>query len=113
MATNHEPTAKAEAKNTSIRKVNLSDLTGSLHQRGRQRYDNPNLANAMRELLTDRQPFIWEDAKPEGKTDKAKDASKAKWRNRAVSVMSGIDPDAKLTIRWTTQDEMVILLADK
>lgn len=111
MAENAKPTANAEAPRKGIRKVNLSDLAGSLNQRGRERYNDPELAQAMRDLLADGQPFIWEAVTVTGKTDKARIASKAKWRNRAKSVMASQNEDVKLHIRWTIHDEMVIALA--
>lgn len=112
MANDAKVTASAEPPRKGIRKVNLNDLQGQLHQRGRERYDDPELADALRELLTDKQPFIWEAVEVTGKDDKARNASKAKWRNRAVSVMAGINENVKLTIRWTKTDEMLIALAD-
>lgn len=93
-----------------IRKVNLSDLQGSLSKKGRDRYADPILRDALLAMMSDGEPFIWEDAVVTGKTEKQVTASKAKWRSRAVSVFKslGLDDDKSITIRWTTDDEMVI-----
>jgi hypothetical protein len=68
-----------------IRKVNLADLQGSLSKRGRERFHDPELAQALREMLVDKSPFVWETAVVEGKNEKQLNASRAKWRSRAVS----------------------------
>lgn len=109
MDNTQKPTAKAEATRKGIRKVNLSDLQGQLHQRGRERYHDPELAEALAEMMNDLQPFIWEKAEVTGKDDKARNASKAKWRNRAISVMASVDDTFEVSVRWTTSDEMLIL----
>lgn len=110
MATQPADRNNAEATpSKGIRKVNLSDLQGQLNQRGRERYHDPELAQALTEMLTDPTPIIWDKAKVEGKTDKARTASKAKWRNRALSVMEGVNSEFRLTVRWTTDDLMVIM----
>lgn len=93
-----------------IRKVNLNDLQGSLTQRGRERYENDELKNALIELLETGESFIWEDAIVEGNDEKSITASKMKWRNRAVSVFKSITTDEKLTIRWTNENEMFVML---
>lgn len=103
----------AEANNNNgkrqgIRKVNLSDIQGSLSKRGRERYSNPELAEALRNLLATGEAFIWEDAQPEGDTKEKHNASKAKWRNRATSVFETLNSTATVSIQWTTNDEMVI-----
>lgn len=110
MANESKPTAKAEATPKGVRKVNLSELQGNLSRRGRERYDNPVLKEALLEMLTDGQPIIWDEAVPEGKTEKAFGASKAKWRNRAVSVFDSLNSGKKISVQWTTENEMVISL---
>lgn len=92
-----------------VRKVNLSDLSGSLSQRGRSRFDDPELATALLAMIADNEPFIWETAVVSGKTDTAITASKAKWRNRATSVLANMNTDYEITIRWTKENEMVIM----
>jgi hypothetical protein len=95
---------------SNIRKVNLSDLAGSLSKKGKPRYENSELLEAFREMLTDPAPFIWEEAKVEGKTEQEVNASKAKWRNRATSVFATLDSKMTISIVWTTDtDEMVII----
>lgn len=94
----------------SIRKVNLSDLAGSLSQRGRERYKNDELKQALETMLEDGQPFIWETAKVTGKNDNEVSASKAKWRSRAVSVFESLNSEQGISVRWTDQNEMVIIL---
>lgn len=94
----------------SIRKVNLSDLAGSLSQRGRERYKDNELLQALTEMLADGEPFIWDTAVVTGKTDTEVSASKAKWRSRAVSVFESLNSEKNISIRWTDQNEMVIIL---
>lgn len=116
MENTQKPSDKKQATpNKGIRKVNLSDLQGSLSQRGRERYSNPELKDALLEAIQaetkDDKSFIWEEAVVEGKTEKALTASKAKWRSRAVSVFDSITDHKgqKVTIQWTTDtNEMVI-----
>lgn len=113
-----KPSDKKQANpKKGIRKVNLSQLQGSLSQRGRERYSNPELKEALLEAIQaetkDDKSFIWEEAVVEGKTEKALTASKAKWRSRAVSVFdtfSDLEKNGqKVTIQWTTDtNEMVI-----
>ena len=92
-----------------IRKVNLNDLKGSLSQRGRSRFEDEELATALLEMLEDNEPVIWESAQVEGTTEKQRTASKMKWRNRANSVFNALESGTKISIRWTTDDEMVII----
>lgn len=99
-----------------IRKVNLSDLAGSLSQRGRDRYTDPELHEAFVEAIGDGgSSFIWETAVIEGKTEKAKKASQAKWRNRAVSVFTAIaeSEGMKLSVRWTVDNECLLIVAEQ
>jgi hypothetical protein len=94
----------------SIRKVNLSDLQGSLSKKGKPRYENEVLLEAFREMLLDPAPFIWEEAEVEGNTAQEVEASKAKWRNRASSVFATLDSKMTISIVWTTDThEMVII----
>lgn len=92
----------------SIRKVNLSDLAGQLSSRGKPPFQDPELFEALSEMLLDGEGFIWETAKVTGKTDQEVTASKAKWRNRAVSVFTQLDSKTEITIRWTHDNEMYI-----
>jgi hypothetical protein len=110
MATNAKPTANAEATRKGIRKVNLSDLSGSLSKRGRERYTDPELQSALVEAMSDGESFIWDTAVVSGKTDKALTASKAMWRSRAMSVFTGIagNETQRLRIQWTDANEMVL-----
>lgn len=91
-----------------VRKVNLSDLSGSLSHRGRARFADPELAEALLAMIADNEPFIWETAVVSGKTEKAIEASKAKWRNRATSVLASLETNYEISIRWTSDNEMVI-----
>lgn len=91
-----------------IRKVNLSDLSGSLSKRGRERYDDPELREALQAMLEDGEAFIWDTAVVKGKTEKELTASKAMWRSRATSVLASIGEEHTMTIRWTNSNEMVI-----
>lgn len=110
MATNAKPTANAEATRKGIRKVNLSDLSGSLSKRGRERYTDPELQSALVDAMSDGESFIWDTAVVSGKTDKALTASKAMWRSRAMSVFTGIagNETQRLRIQWTDANEMVL-----
>lgn len=107
-----QPTAQAEATRKGVRKVNLSELKGSLSSRGRTRFADDELSSALVEALSDGEPFIWETAQVTGKTDKQLNACRAKWRNRATSVFDQL-PEAdtanhKLRVQWTTENEMVL-----
>lgn len=114
MATNHEPTAKAEATRKGVRKVNLNDLKGTMSKRGRARYVNPVLLDALREMLVDKEPICWDEAIVSGKTEKQVTASKAKWRQRAISVFEQLDADESvgISIGWTTENEMIITIKE-
>lgn len=94
-----------------IRKVNLADLQGSLSKRGRERFHDPELAQALREMLVDKSPFVWETAVVEGKNEKQLNASRAKWRSRAVSVFTSLNApeNVGISISWTDANEMVII----
>jgi hypothetical protein len=95
---------------SNIRKVNLADLAGSLSKKGKPRYQDNELLEAFREMLVDGEPFVWDTAIVEGKTDKEIEASKAKWRNRASSVFATLDSNVKISIVWTMDtNEMVII----
>lgn len=96
-----------------IRKVNLQDLAGSLSQRGRARFQDEELADAFQQMLEDGEPIVWETAIVEGKSDKARNSSKAKWRARAVSVFATLGVDEyRLSVRWTDEDECVLILSE-
>jgi hypothetical protein len=94
----------------STRKVNLSDLKGSLSKKGKPRYENSELLQAFKDMLEDGEPFIWESVELEGETVAEVDACKAKWRNRATSVFATLDSEIAISIVWTTDThEMVII----
>lgn len=93
-----------------IRKVNLSEIQNSLSQRGRGSFEDAELLEAMKELVETGEPFIWESVEITGKTDKEISSSKAKWRHRAVSVFDSLNSGEKISVRFTDQNEMVILL---
>ena len=112
MTNTQKPTAKAEATRKGIRKVNLSELKGSLSTRGRTRFMDDELLSAFVEALADGEPFIWDTAVVTGVTDKQIEASRAKWRNRATSVFEQL-PEAdtanhKVRVQWTTDNLMVL-----
>ena len=94
----------------TTRKVNLSDLKGSLSKKGKPRYENSVLLQAFKDMLEDGEPFIWESVELDGETVAEVDASKAKWRNRATSVFATLDSNVTISIVWTTDThEMVII----
>lgn len=110
----NKPDDRNNAESTpvkGIQKVNLADLAGSLSQRGRERYNDPELADALREMLKDGEPFIWGTAQVTGKTEKALNASRAKWRSRAVSVFQSLNAgeNVGIQISWTKTNQMVII----
>jgi hypothetical protein len=100
-----------------VRKVNLSELKGSLNKRGRGRYEDPELKALLIEMLSDGEPLVYDElytvtAKT---TTKQVDNEQAKWRNRAVSVFESIEASEghKLSITWTDAHEMVISLVNR
>ena len=94
----------------TTRKVNLSDLKGSLSKKGKPRYENSELLQAFKDMLEDGTPIVWEEAKVIGNTDDEVNACKAKWRNRATSVFATLDSNVTISIVWTTDThEMVII----
>lgn len=105
-------TASAEPPRKGIQKVNLNDLQGQLNKRGRERFQDPELAEAFVEMLKDNGAFIWATAVPTGNDDKSLTSSKMKWRSRAVSVFNGLPESVRgtktITIAWTKDDRMVI-----
>lgn len=102
---NAEPTRKG------TKKVNLNDLRGSLSKRGRARYSDPMLAEALHSLLAGEvEAFIWLDAVPTGATPEQVNSDKAKWRARAVSIFQTLSSGRKITVAWTDENEMVISL---
>jgi len=101
---------KAEATRKGTKKVNLEALKGSLSKRGRARYNDPLLLQSFMDMLRDGEPFIWLDAVVEGSTETDIANAKAMWRARAVSVFRSLNSDRKVSIQWTTDNEMVITL---
>lgn len=96
-----------------IRKVNLSDLKGSLSQRGRERFHDDELHQAFMEAIEmGGDTFVWETAQVEGKSEKARTASKAKWRSRATSLFSTLETEMTISVRWTDANEMVIIISE-
>lgn len=97
-----------------VKKVNLSELKGSLNKRGRGRFEDPELKQAMEQMLIDGEPIVYDElftvtAKT---TEKQIDNQHAKWRNRAVSVFTSLGTDHKVSIAWTDEHEMIISLAN-
>lgn len=98
----------------AVRKVNLGELKGSLNQRGRSRFTDPDLKSALEQMLIDGEPVVYDElftvtAKT---TEKQIDNEKAKWRNRACSVFDSLESGKKVSISWTTAHEMIISLAE-
>jgi hypothetical protein len=97
-----------------IRKVDLSALAGELSHKGRSRFMDDELLSALRDAIDNGGDlFVWETAKVTGKTETERDASRAKWRNRATSVFAQLPEDTtsayKVKVQWTkTNDEMVL-----
>lgn len=111
MEKNTQPSDNKQAKNSTkgVRKVNLADIQGKLNKRGRERFHDDELAEALRESMKDGESFIWETAVVTGKTDKAVNASKAKWRSRAVSVFNGLGFNGyAVRVQWTQDNEMLV-----
>ena len=97
-----------------VRKVNLSELKGSLNKRGRERFNDPELREALKQMLIDGEPVLYDElftvtAKT---TDKQIDNEHAKWRNRAVSVFNSLESNRKVSVTWTTEHEMIISLVE-
>jgi len=99
-----------------VRKVNLSELKGTLNKRGRGRYEDPELKEALIIMLQDGEPLVYDElfTVTSKTTNKEIDNQQAKWRNRAVSVFESIKEaeGRKLSITWTDEQEMVITLAN-
>lgn len=96
-----------------IRKVDLSALAGELSTRGRTRFMDDELLSALRDAIdAGGDSLAWDTAKVTGKTETERDASRAKWRNRACSVFEQLNPandGYKVKVQWTkTSDEMII-----
>ena len=95
-----------------VKKVNLSELKGSLNKRGRGRFEDPELREAMEQMLIDGEAIVYDElftvnAKTTGKQI---DNEHAKWRNRAVSVFASLGSDRKVSVSWTDEHEMIISL---
>ena len=96
--------------------INLSDLKGSLSNKGRERYKDPELTQAFRELLSGEIPNVVLDElfKVTPKTtEKTITNERAKWRNRAVSVFDALESGRKISVSWSDEHEMVIVLANE
>ncbi len=98
----------------AVRKVNLSELKGSLNKRGRGRFEDPELREALAIMLQDGEPVVYDElftvnAKT---TEHAIGNEKAKWRNRAVSVFESLESGRKVSVTWTDAFEMIISLVD-
>lgn len=94
--------------------INLSDLKGSVSKRGRDRYENAELAELLTQLANGALPFvIWDELYSVTKTttEKVITNERAKWRNRACSVFDSLNTDKKVSIHWTDAHEMVITIA--
>jgi hypothetical protein len=100
----------------ALRSINLSELKGDLNKRGRDRYQNDDLKEMFQALLEGQiENVVWDElftvtAKT---TEKAIANEHAKWRNRAVSVFDSLETQRKLSITWTSEHEMVIVLASE
>lgn len=94
--------------------INLSELKGSLSSRGRERYNDPELLQAFQDLVAGlTENVVMDDLfKVTPKTtDKAITNERAKWRNRAVSVFESLGTNQKISVSWSDEHEMVIVLA--
>jgi len=97
-----------------VKKVNLSELKGSLNKRGRGRFEDPALREALAQMLVDGEAIVYDElftvtAKT---TEKQIDNEHAKWRNRAVSVFESLESGRKVSVSWTDAHEMIISLAN-
>jgi hypothetical protein len=100
----------------ALRSINLSELKGDLNKRGRDRYQNDDLKEMFQALLEGQiENVVWDELfKVTDKTsDKTIANEHAKWRNRAVSVFDSLETQRKLSITWTSEHEMVIVLASE
>jgi hypothetical protein len=97
-----------------VKKVNLSELKGSLNKRGRGRFEDPALREALAQMLVDGEPIVYDELfTVTGKTtEKQIDNEHAKWRNRAVSVFESLESGRKVSVSWTDAHEMIISLAN-
>jgi hypothetical protein len=100
----------AEATRKGTKKVNLGEIKGRINKRGRDRFTDPVLEQSFRGMLADGEPFIWLDAVPVGNTADELTNSKAMWRARAVSVFRSLNSEKKISVAWTTDNEMVLML---
>jgi hypothetical protein len=96
----------------AVRKVNLSELKGSLNKRGRGIFDDPELKEAFKQMLIDGESVVYDElfTITSKTTDKQIDNEHAKWRNRAVSVFNSLESGYKVSISWTDEHEMIISL---
>lgn len=126
MANKPEPTAKAEDNNNNHskpRKINLSELKGTVSPRGRKPYTDEALVQYLTEMVQDGEGFgldapyeVTDDMRkgtPRGV--KAQNRERAKWRNRIVSVWTstlGRDK-GEITVGWTSEHEVTVSLRNK
>lgn len=108
-------TASAEPPRKGIRKVNISDLAGSLSSKGKPPYKDDDLLSMYRDCLNDEgSVLVWEKAVITANTDQTITAEKAKWRNRAVSVFAQLNIETHtLTVKWTDKNECVLIPVKK
>lgn len=95
-----------------IQKANLAELKGTLHKRGRARYENPELKQALAAMLKDGEDITIDElfvVTPKT-TAKAITNEKAKWRNRIVSVFESLNSGQKVSVSWTDKNEALVSL---
>jgi hypothetical protein len=97
-----------------VKKVNLSELKGSLNKRGRGRFEDPVLREALAQMLVDGEAIVYDElfTVTSKTTEKQIDNEHAKWRNRAVSVFESLESGRKVSVSWTDAHEMIISLAN-
>lgn len=104
-------------KKKGVRKVNLSELSGSLTKRGRSPFNDAILKSALEELLKgngNENAFIWIDGFVDPNTDEKEQVKlKAKFRQRATSMANQIaktkGTEFPLTIQYTNDGEMLVI----
>lgn len=108
MADTQKPTAKSGGN----KKVNLKAMQNKIAKKGKPSYKNEALAS---DLLTldpsvEGDAIIWAEATVNVTADqKAVNAEKMKWRQRAISVAES--HNLTISVNWTLDGEMIISLA--